>query len=141
MKERFSRYQSWYTIKVDDQLYYWGLYCFRPKIDHVEIHKNTINGDHFYSLLNLKDVEDHRQFEFMEISAIRAKINIPKIIKITCPNVKAIMNNNGYCKEIGMLTLSRLRRQIHSIPHRNCRVVQTKSMSTEGCSLKCDLTS
>ena len=48
---------------------------------------------------------DHIQFEFMEISAIKAGINIPRIIKITCSNVKAVMKNNGYCKEIGLLTL------------------------------------
>ena len=43
----------------------------------------------------------------MEIDSIKKSNLFPKIIKILCSNVEPIMKNNGFCKEIATIPLSK----------------------------------
>ena len=43
----------------------------------------------------------------MKVLSIKSQLSIPKLIKILCPNVKPIMHNESFCKEIGILSLSK----------------------------------
>lgn len=46
-------------------------------------------------------------FWTMEIDSIKKSNFFPKIIKILCSNVEPIMKNNGFCKEIATIPLSK----------------------------------
>ena len=72
--------------------------------------KNTANKE--YSQVKVNDqiyywgLFSLGSLDAMEITSIKAPFSIPKIIKIICPNVKPIMKNNAFCKEIAAITLS-----------------------------------
>ena len=99
--EAFSLPNDDYKVLVDDQVYYW---CK----SFIELPEN---------------------FALIEISDIKAELIMPKIIKIISPNVKPIFKNGSYCKEIGLVSLSKT--DAGKYIHRNIESLQNFELCDE----------
>ena len=111
IKSRHTAYKAYYQVKVDDQIYYWGLFRLSNHTDSLETFKSTPYWNSIQSSLigsdnTRKIFVDGSPFRTMEITSMN-KNSIPKIIKVLCPNVQSIMKNNGFCKEIASIPVSK----------------------------------
>ena len=73
-------------------------------------HEVIIEGQTYYWILFAIDNESNQDGKGVPrfiAKEIRAQISIPKIIKIKCSNVKGIMKNGSFCKELAYIPISK----------------------------------
>ena len=113
IKSKHALYKTYYQVKIDDETYYWGLFRLSNHTDSSESFKSTPywNSLESYMLKSANTTKriflEGNPFWTMEIDSIKKSNLFPKIIKILCSNVEPIMKNNGFCKEIATIPLSK----------------------------------
>ena len=94
-----------HEIIVNGEMYYWILFNMNYKIDG-EVSKITPQWHHYNNLIK-HSKKDEKSVSSIEVTKIKAQINIPNIFKVKCSNVKSVMNNGSLCKDIATLPLSK----------------------------------
>ena len=102
----FHSKEKKHEVIIDGQTYYWLLFSIRNRTDS-EVIKITPQWHLFKNFYENKSNQDGKSVTRFIAKGIRAQIDIPKIIKVKCSNVKAIMQNGSFCKEVAYITLTK----------------------------------